>query len=416
MPYSTLPARSEFTKTDPHPVDSPTILNLDAVTRCFQGQVKAVDGVSLTLKKGELLALLGPSGCGKTTLLRLIAGLERPDQGRIDIAGRPVAGEGHWMPPEERQLGMVFQDYALCPHLSVADNVAFGLKGAKGARRRSPAQVRDRASQSIDMVRLSGLDKRYPHALSGGQQQRVALARALAPDPALVLLDEPMSNMDAQERQSMREEVRLSLLNSQASGVFVTHDCEEAMAIADKVAVMRQGRIEQLDRPEVLYWQPASQFVAAFVAQMNFIRARRDGQGWITELGEFSGKVTGDLNGKILNHGDLNSSGLNDDDLGSGNLGSTEAASGEVTLGVRQSNLQLAAATGDRPGNAHVLSRQFLGREYQYTLELRSHPQFPQAPDGPKTLQALLPMGDRFEIGDTVHLTFGDQPLQRFSK
>lgn len=391
MPYSTLPCRSEITETRPLPVDSPTILNLDALTRCFQGRVKAVDGISLTLKKGELLALLGPSGCGKTTLLRLIAGLERPDGGRVDIAGRPVAGEGYWVPPEERQLGMVFQDYALFPHLSVADNVGFGLKGAKGARRRSPVQVRDRVSQSIDMVRLSGLDKRYPHALSGGQQQRVALARALAPDPALVLLDEPLSNLDAQVRQSLREEVRLILKNSQASGVFVTHDCEEAMAIADKVAVMRQGRIEQLDRPEVLYWQPASQFVAAFVAQMNFIQARRKDQGWITELGEFSGKITGDLDG-------------------------AESSSGEITLGVRQSNLHLDPAGSDRPANAQILTRQFLGREYRYTLELGPTPQFPPTAEGPKTLQALVPMGDSHEPGDAVHLSIGGQPLQSFSK
>ncbi|MEM9771166.1 MAG: ABC transporter ATP-binding protein [Cyanobacteria bacterium P01_D01_bin.73] len=373
-------------------MEPPTILNLDAVTRSFQpGQVKAVDNVSLTLQKGELLALLGPSGCGKTTLLRLIAGLERPDGGRVDIAGRPVAGDGHWLPPEDRQLGMVFQDYALFPHLSVADNVSFGLKGTKGARRRSATQMRDRVAQSIDLVRLSGLDKRYPHELSGGQQQRVALSRALAPDPALVLLDEPLSNLDAQVRQSLREEVRSILKASGASGVFVTHDCEEAMAIADKVAVMRQGRIEQLDRPEVLYWQPVSRFVAAFVAQMNFIRARRGEQDWETELGKFSGRVTGNIEVSAL------------------------PSTREVTLGVRQSNLHLDPESSDRPGNARVLSRQFLGREYRYTLELRPHPQFPSS-DTVQTLQALTPVGDRFEIGDTVNVSIGGQPLRVFAE
>ena len=345
----------------------------------------AVDGVSLTLGKGELLALLGPSGCGKTTLLRLIAGLERPDGGRVDIAGRPVAGGGHWVPPEGRQLGMVFQDYALFPHLSVADNVSFGLKRS---RHQSASAIRNRVRQCLELVRLGGLERRYPHELSGGQQQRVALARALAPNPALVLLDEPLSNLDVQVRQQLREEVRSILKASGASGIFVTHDCEEAMAIADQVAVMRQGKIEQLDRPEVLYWEPASQFVAAFVVQMNFIPAHRQGNHWVTELGDFQGNVTGTL--------------------------SEDAFPTEIILGVRQSHLKMAAVTGDRPANAEVLSRQFLGRDYRYTLQLHPHPQFPPSTDRPKILEALVPMGDRFAIGESIHLSIGTQSLEGF--
>ena len=239
------------------------ILHLDCVTRRYQTGPAAVDQVTLTLMQGELLALLGPSGCGKTTLLRLIAGLEAPNEGAIVLSGRPVAGPGGWVPPERRQLGMVFQDYALFPHLTVAQNVGFGLDRL---RKQAPQALHDRVAEAIALVGLEGLEKRYPHELSGGQQQRVALARSIAPQPSLILLDEPLSNLDARVRQRLRQEVRAILKRAGAAAVFVTHDREEAMAIADRVAVMRRGQIEQIDSPEGLYWEPDSRFVAGFVA------------------------------------------------------------------------------------------------------------------------------------------------------
>jgi iron(III) transport system ATP-binding protein len=319
------------------------ILELDRVVRRFDTwSIPAINGVSLTLAQGELLALLGPSGCGKTTLLRTIAGLEIPDAGRVTLAGQVVAGAGvPSVPPERRKLGMVFQDYALFPHLTVQQNVAFGLTKL---RKRAPAIARERVIESLELVGLTGLERRYPHELSGGQQQRVALARALAPKPTLVLLDEPLSNLDAQVRRRLRQDIRQILKAAGASGVLVTHDREEAMAIADRVAVMREGHIEQLDRPEVLYWQPASRFVASFVAQVNFLPAWRRGDGWMTEAGPYLGEVV-----------------QPDQPTADG------AESGEFCL--RQDDCELVP---DGDGGAIILDRQFLGREYGYTVRLES--------------------------------------------
>jgi iron(III) transport system ATP-binding protein len=230
---------------------------------------------------GEILALLGPSGCGKTTTLRLIAGFETPDAGTVEIRGRRMAGGGPAVPPEARGVGIVFQDYALFPHLSVADNVGFGLaRSERAARGRRVAEV-------LELVDLTPLRHRYPHELSGGQQQRVALARALAPAPALILLDEPFSSLDADLRAVMREEIQKILRLTGTTAVFVTHDQQEAFAVADRVGVLQAGHLEQLDVPYEVYHHPRSRFVAEFVGEADFLRCMVKEEGIVSELGTF---------------------------------------------------------------------------------------------------------------------------------
>jgi iron(III) transport system ATP-binding protein len=238
------------------------------------GSTVAVDQAELCVERGEFVALLGPSGCGKTTLLRLIAGFEEPDAGELCVDERRVNG----VAPERRRVGMVFQDYALFPHLTVAANVGFGLRRAE-----RPERVR----KLLSLVGLDGLEHRYPHELSGGQQQRVALARALAPAPAVVLLDEPWSNIDPLLRGSMRDELAAILRSLGASVLLVTHDREEAFSLADRIAVMREGRIVQAASPEELYSAPADRWTAGFVGAGNFLRGRIDGDLVETLLGRF---------------------------------------------------------------------------------------------------------------------------------
>lgn len=263
------------------------LVRLSMVTKNF-GTVRAVNQVSLDLAKGEILALLGPSGCGKSTLLRLIAGFERPDEGTVEIGGRVVASPTHMTPPEQRGVGMVFQDYALFPHLTVEQNVAFGLTRLN---RRQRAQ---RTAELLEQVGLQGLGKRYPHELSGGQQQRVALARAMAPDPTVILLDEPFSNLDASLRQQMRDQVRRILKTAGSTAVIVTHDQKDAFVVADRVAVMNQGQLLQIGTAKELYTRPVNEFVASFVGHSNMLRGRFNAaEGCIaTELGALPCSLT----------------------------------------------------------------------------------------------------------------------------
>jgi len=244
-------------------VRAPAVV-LDRVTK-YYGSVVGVSCVGLTVAPGELVTVIGPSGCGKSTLLRLIAGLERPDVGTIRLTGTVVAGRHRFQPPERRRTGLVFQDHALFPHLDVAGNVGFGVDGLSRPDRRA------RIGQLLELVRLAHLAGRYPHELSGGEQQRVALARALAPRPAVVLLDEPFSDLDESLRAQVRRDTVAALRETAATAILVTHHRTEALAVGHRVAVMHGGTIEQAGTPQAVFEQPATRFVASFLSEPVFL-------------------------------------------------------------------------------------------------------------------------------------------------
>ncbi len=329
------------------------------------GPVRAVRPATLAVARGELFAVLGPSGCGKTTLLRLIAGFERPDAGSIEVGGEPQAGEGHWVPPERRRIGMVFQDYALFPHLTVAENICFGIDGATRALRRRQG-LDPRAKGALELVGLQHKAERYPHELSGGERQRVALARALAPEPAVVLLDEPFSSLDASLRAGLRREVELILREAGASAVLVTHDQEEALSLADRIAVMRDGAVVQTGTPEEIYHRPLDRWTAQFVGEVNVLHGVADPLGVNTELGFFDLALPADP--------------------------------GVIRVAVRPEQLELRA---DDDGNATIDDREFRGHDVLYRLRHETGGQ----------VLVQLPSVELFTVGQRVRVRPGRGPV-----
>jgi iron(III) transport system ATP-binding protein len=250
-----------------------SIENLHKVFRAHGNtEVRAVDGINLNVEPGRLLTLLGPSGCGKTTTLRCLAGLERPDSGRIVIGDTPVVdtAKGTFVPPSDRGIGMVFQSYAIWPHMSVFENVAFPLRVSR-TRKYSSAEIKDKVRRALEMVRLGGFEQRSSTQLSGGQQQRLALARGLVHEPKVLLLDEPLSNLDAKLREQMRFELKHLQRTLRITTVYVTHDQAEALALSDEIAVFNAGRVVQRGSPQNIYSHPASRFVADFIGSANFL-------------------------------------------------------------------------------------------------------------------------------------------------
>jgi iron(III) transport system ATP-binding protein len=302
----------------------------DAITcrhlsKAYSGVV-ALDDFSLDAPTGQVIGLVGPSGSGKTTALRLIAGFERPDRGSVQVAGDTVVDSDTFIPPERRRVGMVFQDFALFPHMTVGANIGYGLPKEAGR----PARIAD----VLAMVGMSGMEKRMPHELSGGEQQRVALARALAPAPAVVLLDEPFSNLDAPQRERVRREVRSILVEARATAIFVTHDQEEALAVSDVLAVMRDGRVLQAATPHDLYRKPVDRWVARFLGEGEFL----------------DGTVTGGVVDTALGRFPVDTS-----------------LSGSVEVLIRPEHVRL---TEDAGGSALVVEREFYGHDQLVTLHL----------------------------------------------
>jgi len=308
------------------------VLELRYVSCAYETGRPAVQEISFAAREGEILCLLGPSGCGKTTILRAIAGFEPVRSGQLFLSGQLVSSPDMMIPTENRRVGMVFQEYALFPHLRVQDNIAFGLRHLARSERSA------RVQEMLRLTGLEGFERRYPHELSGGQQQRVALSRALVQNPVVLLLDEPFSNLDPDMAGRMRQELHDLLRRTKTTTVLVTHDHDEAFAMADRIAVLNHGRLEQFDTPEMMYHMPATPFVADFVGQADFIPGTVS-QGMVhSELGEFPDTI--------------------------------ECKDGTaVVVMIRPDDIHLVPTEGAR---SRVLSRQFHGSENLYTVSLPS--------------------------------------------
>jgi iron(III) transport system ATP-binding protein len=349
-----------------------TVLELDGVTRRFDTEA-AVDQLSLSVREGELLTLLGPSGCGKTTTLRLLAGLERPDSGTIRVRDEVVAGEDRFVTPEDRNIGLIFQDFALFPHLSVAANVAYGIQD------RPDDAIDRRVEELLDLVGLSAYGDYSPDSLSGGQRQRVALARSLAPEPDVLLLDEPFSNLDVGLRTEMREEVRRILKAAGVTAISVTHDQEEALSISDRVGVMHDGRLEQVGRPEAVFQNPASRFVAHFLGHAGFVTGRREDGAVSTVLGSIDP-------GRLVGYEPAMDGSTIDVLVRPDDLGISEAASG---------------------ADGRIIHRQYTGPSFVYRIELETG----------DVVHAQVNHVDRFEVGQAVAVELtADHPLAWFPR
>ena len=334
------------------------------------GQVEAVSELNLVVEPGRILSLLGPSGCGKTTALRLIAGFEVPDQGEIAVGGQVVSSAGSSVPPEKRRIGMVFQEGALFPHLTTEDNVGYGLR-KDGDRSR-------RIAEALDLVGLSEMRQRMPHEMSGGQQQRVALARALAPNPDVLLMDEPFSNLDAKLREQLQRDVVDILHASGVTTIFVTHDQQAALSVGDDVAVMNQGRLEQTGSPSNVFHHPESKFVAQFIGDVDFIPVRLEGSQLTSELGILHANG----NGK---HDSLNGC------EGPWHGGAVLAESSDLRLELMLRPDCIECYEDDK-SQAVVVGREFHGAFYLYRVRLASG----------KEVRCLLPHIAEFSLGSPV--------------
>jgi iron(III) transport system ATP-binding protein/putative spermidine/putrescine transport system ATP-binding protein len=334
-------------------------LRLHNIVKTF-GQSKIVKHLSLDIEKGEFISFLGPSGCGKTTTLNMIAGFLALDEGAIEVEGKPV----HNLPPHKRSMGMVFQNYALFPHMTVYDNVAYGLKLRKVPR----DQIRQRVQSALEMTRLEALRDRFPKQLSGGQQQRVAISRALVIEPTVLLLDEPLSNLDARLRQEMREEISLIQKQVGITTIFVTHDQEEALSISDRIAVMNEGRIEQVDTPEKIYNQPKTSFVASFIGEVN----------------RLSGEIVCTTEQECTVHVYGNTLQLP--------LPPEPAGKGPATFYIRPERMRISRVKPDAyPAVAATLARKvFLGAKMRYVLQVRDQQIVAEASDSPFGISDLL--------------------------